>query len=320
MKRLARMLLCTALFAILAGGTALAAEKAGSLGVVTAKDSVILRAKATTESKALDKIPHDAQFVIIGSKGSFFKVEYDGEVGYVSDKYVVKLSSTTGYSTTDDLNLREKPTTKSDSLGAIDKGDAVKIYGSSGDFYLVVAGQTRCYVAKAYISTKKPSSSSDESKAEQQSSGGSTEKEIEADDSENFDPNSSEYFVEEPGSYQEEELYLAAQLIYAEGKNQSDESYQAMASVLYNRVQSSKFPDNIEDNVFKDGQFSVVRDREKFLSLEPSKRACNAVFKVFVEGKVILPRAVMFFKSASQSKSWGSREYYATIGGNMYYK
>lgn len=328
MKRLFRALLCAALLALLAGGTALAAEKAGALGVVTAKDSVILRDKATTDSKALAKIPHDAQFVIIGSKGGFFKVEYNGEVGYVSDQYAVKLSGKTGYSTTDSLNLREKPTTRSDSLGEIDKGDMVTIYGGSGDFYLVVAGQTRCYVAKAYISSKKPSSSSSgnsnaSSTAASAASSDSDQSAVDSipvEDSDNFDPNDTEYFVTSPGEYSEDELYLAAQLIYAEGKNQSDESYQAMASVLFNRVKSKKFPNNIEDNVFRDGQFSVTRDREKFLANVPSKRAKEAVFKVFVEGKVILPGDVMFFKSASLSKSWGSREYYATIGGNMYYR
>ena len=92
-----------------------------------------------------------------------------------------------------------------------------------------------------------------------------------------------------------------------------------MASVLFNRVASSRYPDTIEENVFKKNQFSVVNDREKFLALEPSKRAKEAIQKVFVEGQVILPADVMYFKSARLSKSWGSRKYYATIGGNMYY-
>lgn len=315
MKRLARLLLCLALFALLAGGTVFAAEKTGSLGVVTAEDSVILRAKATTDSKALDKIPHDEQFVIIGSSGSFFKVEYDGEVGYVSDKFAVKLSSKTGYSTVDELNLREKASSDSDILGAIDKGEMVRIYGSKDNFYLVVAGQTRCYVAKKYITTKKPStkSSSDEEK-------NGKEEEEEAPEESVFDPNSTEYFVENPGEYTEDELYLAAKLIYSEGKNQSDESYQAMASLLYNRVMSKKFPDTIEGNVYMEDQFSPVSNREKFEALEPSKRAILAVFKVFVEGKVTLPEDVMFFKSGSLPRKWGKREYYDTIGGNMYYK
>ena len=161
-------------------------------------------------------------------------------------------------------------------------------------------------MAKKYIST------SGTSKAQ------TVENDTTGQDSE-FDPNTTAFYTDKPGSYTDEELYLAAQLIYAEGKNQSEVSFQAMASVLFNRVASSRYPDTIEENVFKKNQFSVVNDREKFLALEPSKRAKEAIQKVFVEGQVILPADVMYFKSARLSKSWGSRKYYATIGGNMYY-
>ncbi len=48
------------------------------------------------------------------------------------------------------------------------------------------------------------------------------------------------------GDYSKEEVYLVAKLIYAEGKSQSDESFLAMASVVYNRCNSSKFGGTID--------------------------------------------------------------------------
>ena len=306
MKRIICVLVVCVTLCLAFGATAFAAdEKSARLGIIMG-DNVCLRAKASTESERIGTLNKGDDVLIIGSLGKFFKVIAGKKIGYVSDQFTVVRSFKAGVSTTDDLILREGPSTSADKLGAIDKGDSVNIYNTSGDYYYVVAGETKCYVAKKYIST------SGTSKAQ------TVENDTTGQDSE-FDPNTTAFYTDKPGSYTDEELYLAAQLIYAEGKNQSEVSLQAMASVLFNRVASSRYPDTIEENVFKKNQFSVVNDREKFLALEPSKRAKEAIQKVFVEGQVILPADVMYFKSARLSKSWGSRKYYATIGGNMYY-
>lgn len=120
-------------------------------------------------------------------------------------------------------------------------------------------------------------------------------------------------------SLSQEDLYLGAKLIYAEGKAQSDESFLAMACVLYNRLASKKFPNTMEGVVFQANQFTVTRNREKFDALVPSERALNAIVAVFVNGERPLPAEVMFFKSARLKKAWGKRVYYDTIGNNMYY-
>ena len=115
-----------------------------------------------------------------------------------------------------------------------------------------------------------------------------------------------------------DEIVLIARLIYAEGNAQTDESYRAMASVVYNRYRSKRYPNTIEKIVYQRNQFTVVDD-EGFLTDVPTASAFSAVIDVFINGNVTLPETVLYFRSERDNKKWGSREYYDTIGGNMYY-
>ncbi len=115
-----------------------------------------------------------------------------------------------------------------------------------------------------------------------------------------------------------DDIVLATRLIYAEGKVQSDESFRAMATVIYNRYRSKKYPNTIEKIVYQRNQFTVVDD-EDFLTDVPTASAFSAVIDVFLNGNATLPENVLYFRSERDNKKWGSREYYDTIGGNMYY-
>lgn len=121
-------------------------------------------------------------------------------------------------------------------------------------------------------------------------------------------------------SFNEKELYLAAQLVTAEGRGQSVKGYETMVQVVYNRVRSRKFPNTIEGVAFQKGQFSVTHNKAWFLSIKPTSRAKNAVREIFVKGKRVIPTDVMFFKSTRLAKEWGSRKYYCTLDGTMYYR
>jgi len=299
-RRLAWAVLLVLLASALTAPVAFAEEQC-ELGKVTASDFLNMRAKASTDSKVIDRIPSGSYVIILGSVGQFFKVKYDGKTGFISDDYAIKLKHWVGYAT-DEVNLRASASTSSKKLGTMEKGESLYIYASNGDFYLAVYGDTKCYVAKKYIAKKKKFANPTEEYNE-------------------FDPESNEYYIENPPEFTVEDLYLAAQLIYSEGNNQSDVSFWAMASVVFNRVMSSKFPDTVHEVVFQKNQFSYPDSNpEKFLELVPSDRAMEAVIKVFVEGKLILPPDVMYFKSASLPREWGRREYYCTVGGNMYYR
>ena len=120
-------------------------------------------------------------------------------------------------------------------------------------------------------------------------------------------------------SYSDDELMLVARLIQAEAGG-GDEGQLAVASVLYNRVKSSKYPNTVTANIRRKGQFSVASDWEAFLSRSYSARALANAKAVFLNGQTTLPKSVMYFRSASADTAWGSRVFYAQIGGNFFYE
>ncbi len=296
-----------ALMSIAFVSTALAADTA-RMGVVVA-DKVNIRKDPSSEAEIIGRYSQDTRIVITGSKGSYFQVNYNGATGYVSDEFAVAYDYDKGRINASNVNLREGPNTDSDVVTTADRGDTVYVYGNSGEFYRVTYGQKAGYISKDFIDV---GGSSSEGSSSSKSSSKSEDKKEEKTKSYSRSVKT--------GGFSEEELYLIAQVVYCEGRGSGSESYRALASVIYNRVASKRFPNSVEGVVFQDGQFSVCNNREKFLATKPDRKSQDAVYSVFIDGELTLPADVCYFKSDRLSKDWGgSREYYATIGGNMYY-
>lgn len=298
---------CSAIILSIILSTSMAFAATVRLGTIRA-DNVNVREKASTDSDIIGTLDADDSVTITGSKGSFFKIKFKGKTGYVSDEFVSVSSSKTGTVNAKNVTIREKASTKSDKVGSLQRGDKVSVYGERDGFYRVASSEGAGYVSKEFIdmgSSKKSTADSEETKTEpkEEARSESTSVRIETGG----------------GEYSEDELYLVALLIYMEHRNASAEGYDAMASVVYNRLKSKRFPDTIEGIVFQENQFSVVDDREDFFTHKPNSGAQKGVQRVFVDGILTLPPDVMYFKSARLSKSWGSRTYYGTIDGHMYY-
>lgn len=65
----------------------------------------------------------------------------------------VNAAELTGYSTANELNIRENTDTDSEVLAKLDAGDSVEILESSGEWYKIKSGDATGYVKKIYIST-----------------------------------------------------------------------------------------------------------------------------------------------------------------------
>ena len=226
--------------------------------------------------------------------------------------YDIKEMDKKGYVYGHDVNLRGGPGLTYPIVGVVGYHTIVKVTGESGDWYRLETDGAEGFMLKNFVGlggiptptptpkpTKKPSTTPKTTKK----------------------PSTPKPTIKqgEPGSYSEEEIYLAAQLLYAEGRGQSMDGYLAIANVLYNRVHSSRYGGSIEEVIFRPGQFTVADDRDEFLAIKPSSNALSAARQVFNEGVRVLPTGVMYFRSARSSKSWGRRVYYATISGNHYY-
>lgn len=57
-----------------------------------------------------------------------------------------------------------------------------------------------------------------------------------------------------------DDMELIAQLVQAEAGNQDLEGRRLVTSVVLNRVRSDQFPNTVEDVIFQDGQFSVIKN------------------------------------------------------------
>lgn len=121
-------------------------------------------------------------------------------------------------------------------------------------------------------------------------------------------------------NYSDSQIEMVAILCYTEARGNGLEGLQAVANVLLNRCNSSKFGGSIEEEIFRSGQFSPASDRERFMSYTPDSQSRKAARQVFNEGLRLLPSNVLYFRAARLGESWGKRTFYATYGDNNFFK
>ena len=129
---------------------------------------------------------------------------------------------------------------------------------------------------------------------------------------------SNDYFSS-GGGFSADELLLVAQVVQEEAKGTDVEARAAVANIIYNRLNSSKFPNSVEGVLFQKNQFTVTRNEEKLRAVMPISKTVEAVNQIFIGGDMILPDDVLYFRSSKKGTSWDKRVYYATFGGNSFF-
>ena len=189
-----------------------------------------------------------------------------------------------GYVTASAVNLRAGPGTAHRILTKASYHAEVTMLAESGDWYYVSLDGTEGFISKAFVvvgSLPTPTPSPE---------------------------------------YSNDAIYLAAQMIWLEAKNGTYEEYQAIATVLANRMESRIFPATVEENIFAPGQFSVADDREWFLSKKPSAAAIRAADSVLNGGERTLESSVMYFRAKRLGTEWPNRSYVKTIGNHCFFR
>ena len=129
----------------------------------------------------------------------------------------------------------------------------------------------------------------------------------------------------ENATYSDEEVYLTAQLVHHEAHNQAYNGKVAVAEVVLNRVQSSLFPDKVNDVIFQNGQFTSLR---RLKNINPTELELRIAYHVLNGNlRVLNDKDVMYFRnpkitsgiSASTKKDWGNLEYATYIGEHAFY-
>jgi len=119
------------------------------------------------------------------------------------------------------------------------------------------------------------------------------------------------------GAYSAEDILLAARVAYFEA-GRTEEGYRAVLCVIVNRVESSKWPSSVYDVVYQKSQFTVI-GRSDFLTKTIPDSVITYADDVFNLGNRLLPSNVMSFRSENTDKTWGTRTFYGTYGGNDFY-
>ena len=105
------------------------------------------------------------------------------------------------------------------------------------------------------------------------------------------------------------ERQLLARVVWVEARGESAEGQQAVAEVVFNRLASKNFPDNLRDVIYGENQFRSV----KFLDdAEPGQAQYQAIERAMY-GPYVLPTDVTYFaRFATNNNVWG------TIGGHIF--
>lgn len=182
-----KVMLATALFTMGVGVVPVGVSDQVGLGGVSVeasgatyktKASLNMRTGASVKYKRILTIPKGKNVTYVGKRGSWYKVKYGSKTGYVSSKYLTKVSSvkktstastskkTTSvkkttdvksssvkYVTTADLNMRTGASVKYKRIVTIPRGKTVEYVGKSGTWYKVKYGSKVGYVSSKYLKT-----------------------------------------------------------------------------------------------------------------------------------------------------------------------
>ena len=134
-------------------------------GKVTTNGSLNMREKASTSSSVLTRLPSGTKVLVLDDSGDWYKIAYNGMIGYVSDEYIA-LSSTMDINAgaakvtaNSNLRLRSGPGTSYDTLTKLSKGVTAEIIGVSKGWIKVKYQSYTGYLSAEYITVVPPSNS-----------------------------------------------------------------------------------------------------------------------------------------------------------------
>ena len=112
------------------------------------------------------------------------------------------------------------------------------------------------------------------------------------------------------------DLNLLARLVYGEARGEPYTGQVAVAAVVLNRVESSKFPNSIAGVIYQPGAFDVVADGQ--INMAPDATAIKAA-RDALNGWDPSYGAIYYFNPNTATSSWiWSRPHVVTIGNHRF--
>ena len=120
-------------------------------------------------------------------------------------------------------------------------------------------------------------------------------------DSEKQENKEEQEVKKEVVSLNDDQLYLLSKLVAAEARGESYQGQVAVAAVVLNRVQDSRFPDSIEDVIYQKNAFSVVKNG--YIDIKPTEESYKAA-KEALYGNDPTNDAIYFWNPDISTCSW----------------
>ena len=221
-------------------------------------DYLNIRKSADAGSKIVGVLLPGCTATVEDTVGSWTKVKSGDISGYVLTKYLAskdearklynKTVGATGKVTASSLIIREEATTASDRLTSVPKGTELSLKNLEDGWYKVHCNGVNGYVLGSYVKESTPK--------------GAITKTAYDDMKEDSEQQSAYTSKKENGKYvincSDSELDMLAAIVYCEAGGESYKGKLAVAAVVVNRVQSSRYPDNVEAVIKQKKQFSPV--------------------------------------------------------------
>ncbi|MBK3493404.1 SH3 domain-containing protein [Viridibacillus sp. YIM B01967] len=140
-------------------------EAAASTSYKVTASQLTLREGPSTSTKKLTSIPKDKKLTKISTKGTWFKVKYSGKTGWVSSKYLSKVTTTVSKATktatakVDNLNIRSGAAATFKSLGKLTKGTKGTVLDEKNGWVRIKTDKYTGWVSKSYLTIKTTTSS-----------------------------------------------------------------------------------------------------------------------------------------------------------------
>ena len=125
-------------------------------GTVTAS-ALNMRAEPTTSSSVVTTVPRGTVVLVLESANGWYKVQYQGQTGYMSGDYVTVSSTADGAFGTGsvkgiNVNVRSGPGTGYSVLGSVSTGQSFSVTGVSGGWYKISYNGATGYISSDYLS------------------------------------------------------------------------------------------------------------------------------------------------------------------------
>jgi len=117
-------------------------------------------------------------------------------------------------------------------------------------------------------------------------------------------------------TYDEDDIYLLAKVVYGESRGEPYDGKVAVAAVVLNRVKSDLFPSSITDVVFQKNAFSIVKDGQ--INYTPDADALKAA-RDAMNGNDPSGGAIFFYNpDKTDSTFLASRKEIIVIGAHKF--